>query len=102
MQNIKEEAIFERLLEAGIEPIEFESENGELTISVHPNDINNAKDIIEQIDANVEYELDEVGMFAKNKVELNAEDMEVFDKLYHMLDEIDDVTAIYHNVIGRD
>ena len=94
----KEEEIFESLLEAGIEPIEFENIEGELTISVHPNDINKTKDIIEKIEPNVEYELDEVGMFAKDEVELNSEDLEVFDKLYKMLDEIEDVTDIYHNV----
>ena len=98
----KEEEIFEGLLEAGIEPIEFESADGELTISVHPNDANNAKDVIESIEPNVEYELDEVGMYPKNKVDLNAEDLETFDKLYKMLDEIEDVTDIYHNVNGRD
>ena len=98
----KEEEIFESLLEAGIEPIEFENIEGELTISVHPNDINKTKDIIEKIEPNVEYELDEVGMFAKDEVELNSEDLEVFDKLYKMLDEIEDVTEIYHNVKGRD
>ena len=98
----KEEEIFESLLEAGIEPIEFENIEGELTISVHPNDINKTKDIIEKIEPNVEYELDEVGMFAKDEVELNSEDLEVFDKLYKMLDEIEDVTDIYNNVKGRD
>ena len=98
----KEEEIFEGLLEAGIEPIEFESADGELTISVHPNDANNAKDVIESVEPNVEYELDEVGMYPKNKVDLNAEDLETFDKLYKMLDEIEDVTDIYHNVNGRD
>ena len=98
----KEEEIFESLLEAGIEPIEFENIEGELTISVHPNDINKTKDIIEKIEPNVEYELDEVGMFDKDEVELNSEDLEVFDKLYKMLDEIEDVTDIYHNVKGRD
>ena len=98
----KEEEMFESLLEAGIEPIEFENIEGELTISVHPNDINKTKDIIEKIEPNVEYELDEVGMFAKDEVELNSEDLEVFDKLYKMLDEIEDVTDIYHNVKGRD
>jgi len=41
-------------------------------------------------------------MYPKNKVDLNAEDLETFDKLYKMLDEIEDVTDIYHNVNGRD
>ena len=98
----KEEEIFERLLDAGIEPTEFENIEGELTISLHPNDSNKAKDIIESINGTTEYELDEVGMYAKDEVELNTEDLEVFDKLYKLLDEIEDVTEIYHNVKGRD
>ena len=98
----KEEEIFEGLLEAGIEPIEFENIDGELTISIHPNDLNNTKDVLEKIEPNIEYELDEVGMFPKNEVDLNEEDLETFDKLYKMLDEIEDVTEIYHNVKGRD
>ena len=98
----KEEEIFGCLLDAGIEPTEFENTEGELTISLHPNDSNKAKDIIESINGITEYELDEVGMYAKDEVELNAEDLEVFDKLYKLLDEIEDVTEIYHNVKGRD
>ena len=98
----KEESIFEGLLEAGIEPIEFETIDGELTISVSPNDINNTKDVIENILGNVEYEVDEVGMYAKNMCDLNPEDLELFDKLYKLLDDVEDVTEIYHNVNGRD
>jgi len=37
-------------------------------------------------------------MFPKEKTELIGEDKEVFEKLYNMLDDIDDVTEIYHNV----
>lgn len=98
----KEEEIFEALLEAGIEPTEFENVDSELTISVHPNDINNTKDIIEKIVGTVEYDFDEVGMFAKNMVDLSPEDLIEFDKLYKLLDEVEDVTEIYHNVNGRD
>ncbi len=101
-KTTEEEAIFEKLLENGIEPVEFENENGELTISVHPNDINNTKDIVESIIGQVEYEYDETGMFAKNEIELSSEDLETFDKLYKLLDEIEDVTEIYHNVSNRD
>ena len=37
-------------------------------------------------------------MYPKDYISLEGEDREVFDKLYNMLDEIDDVTAIYTNV----
>lgn len=98
----KEEEIFEALLESGIEPTEYEINDGELFISVHPNDINNTKDTIESIEPNVEYIVDEVGNYPRDKVTLNEEDLEVFDKLYKMLDEIEDVTDIYHNVSNHD
>ena len=97
----KEEEIFEKLLDNGIEPLEFEKEDDELVISLEPNNVNKAKDVIESIIPNIEYDLDEVGMYPKNKVELSNEDLEQFDKLYNMLDEIEDVTEIYHNVSNR-
>lgn len=98
----KEEEIFEALLENGIEPTEYEINDNELFISVHPNDINNTKDTIESIVPNVEYIVDEVGNYPRDKVTLNEEDLEVFDKLYKMLDEIEDITDIYHNVNNHD
>ncbi len=98
----KDDDILMALLDEGIEPVEFESEEGELTISVHPNDINKTKDIVEKIMGNIEYLFDMVGNFPKEKVELHGEDLEVFDRLYKLLDDIEDVTEIYHNVMGRD
>ena len=41
-------------------------------------------------------------MFAKDEIELSSEDLEIFDKLYKLLDDIEDVTEIYHNVKDRD
>lgn len=98
----EEEKVFESLLEVGIEPVEFDKVDTELNISIHPNDINKTKDVIESIIPNVEYEVDEVGMFAKDEIELSSEDLEIFDKLYKLLDDIEDVTEIYHNVKDRD
>ena len=94
----KEDEIFEALLNEGIEIIDFENEVGEITISSTPADAHQVKDIIEKIIPNVEYELDEVGMYAKDKITLEGEDLEVFNRLYSLLDEIEDVTEIYHNV----
>lgn len=93
-----EEEIFNALLEEGIEPVDYEKENDEIVISVNPSDHNKVKDVLEKMIPNVEYELDEEGMYAKDKVSLEGEDLETFHKLYKMLDEIDDVTDIYHNV----
>ena len=94
----KSEEVFETLLNEGIEIIDFEEEDGFINITTNPRDFDKVKDTIETLIPNVDYEIDQVGMFAKEKTTLEGEDKEVFEKLYNMLDNIDDVTEIYHNV----
>lgn len=97
-----EEKIFNALIENDIDFMDFENENGVITISVNPNLQHKLKDVLESTVKDIVYDYDEVGYFAKEKVELNAEDKEIFDKLIHILEEVDDVTNIYHNVIEND
>ena len=92
------EEIFNALLENGIEPVDFEMEDDEVVITLNPSDHNKAKDVLEKLIPGVEYELDEEGMYAKDKVTLEGEDLELFQRLIGLLDDIDDVTDIYHNV----
>ena len=50
------------------------------------------RELIESIEPNVDYEIDECGWYAKDLVTLEGEDLELFNKLYNMLDDIEDVT----------
>ena len=93
-----EEEILMSLLDAGVEPITEEFENNTMTIAVNPTDQHKLKDVIESILPNVDYEIDEIGWYPKEEVELTDEDKELFERLYDLLDAIDDVTDIYHNV----
>ena len=93
-----EEKILDTLLNAGIDLIDIENEDGEITLTLHPGDMNKAKDELEKIIPNIDYEIDEVGMYPKEKITLTVEDQEVFDKLYKLLDDIEDVSEIYTNV----
>ncbi len=94
----KEEEIFNALLDNGIDVIDFENEEGMLTISVNPKEQHKLKDTIESIIPNVVYEYDETGWYAKDKVNLPNEELEEFQKLINLLNEVEDVTNIYHNV----
>ena len=93
-----DDEILEVLLNAGIEIVDIEKEDGYVTISLNPSDMNSAKDEIEKIIPNVDYEVDEVGMYAKDKIILEGEDKEIFDRLYNILEDIEDVSQIYTNV----
>ncbi len=93
-----DEKVFDCLLNAGIEIIDIENEDGIITISLNPGDANKAKDELDKIIPNIDYEIDEVGMYAKEMIDLEGEDKEIFDRLYKMLDEIEDVSEIWTNV----
>lgn len=93
-----DDEILEVLLNAGIEIVDIEKEDGYITVSLNPSDMNSAKDEIEKIIPNVDYEIDEVGMYAKDKITLEGEDKEIFDRLYNILEDIEDVSQIYTNV----
>lgn len=93
-----DEEIMLSLLDAGIEIIDIETEEDEIIITSKPSDASKVKDELEKIIPNIEYTLDEIGWYAKEKVTLEGEDKEVFERLLSLLDNIDDVTEVYHNV----
>lgn len=86
------------LLDAGIEIVDLESVDDEVIITAKPSDASNIKDTLESLIPNIEYTLDEIGWYAKEKCTLEGEDLEVFERLLSMLEAIDDVTEVYHNV----
>lgn len=90
--------ILEELLNNEIDVQEFEEEDELFVISVLPNEFTITKDVLENIIPDIDYEIDEVGMFAKEKVILEGESLELFNKLLTMLEDIEDVNEIYHNV----
>ena len=94
-----EEEILELLLNAGIEINDIESMDGEIILSMNPSDMNKVKDELEKNIKDIDYVIDEVGMYAKDKITLEGEVLEIFNKLYKMLDDIEDVSEIYTNVI---
>lgn len=98
LKTDKGEELFEKLLDAGINLVDFEDEDGYVLMSVSPSEFSALKSEVEKIIPNPDYDVDEIGMYAKNKVTLEGEDLELFNRLYNLLDEIEDVTDIYHNV----
>ena len=95
----KEEDILMALLDAGIEPLECETDDeGMLNISVNYVDNVKTREIIESIEPDVDFDVDETGWYAKDEITLEGEDLELYNRLYDLLDEIDDVTDIFTNV----
>lgn len=98
IKTLDADHICELLLDAGIELVDFESEDGEALITAKPSDVSKIKDVLEHNVENLEYTIDEIGWYPKEKVKLEGEDLEVFERLLSLLENIDDVTEVYHNV----
>ena len=97
-KGLNEEETMETLLENDADFIDIEIDEGETVVYGHPNDLFNIKEAISKKLPNIEFDMDEITYIAKDKVVLTGEDKETFDKLLTMLDDIEDVQHIYHNV----
>lgn len=93
------EEILDALIEHNIDVLDLEEENGYITISVNPNLTHQLKDVIESIIKDVSYEVDETGYYVKDSVTLNDEDLVDFKRLLTLLDDVEDVSDVYHNII---
>ncbi|MDD4608505.1 MAG: YebC/PmpR family DNA-binding transcriptional regulator [Bacilli bacterium] len=99
VKDLDEEAALNVLIENDIDIDDIEVINGCTTIYGNPQDLYRIKEAINSIMPNTEFEIDEITMIPQMKVELSGEDLEQFNKMYEMLEEVEDVQNIYHNVL---
>ena len=85
------------LIENDVDVKDIEEEDG-IVIYGDPQDLFKIKESITKILPNVTFDMDEITMLAKEKVELSGEDLDLFKKLLTMLDDVEDVSNVYHNV----
>ena len=86
------------LIENDIDIIDIEEDDESIIIYGNQSDLFKIKDAISSVLKNVEFDMDEITTLPKEKVELYGEDLEVFKKILAMLDDVEDVSRVYHNV----
>ncbi len=102
--EMDEETLLESLLEAEIDVIELEKDENTFEMQVPINQFHETKEQLDTIlGEDQEYKVFEITMLAQEMVELeNQEDKDTFNKLITMLEDVDDVQNIYHNVSNLD
>ena len=85
------------LIENDVDVKDIEEDDG-IVIYGDPQDLFKIKESITKALPNVTFDMDEITMLAKEKVELTVEDLDLFKKLLTMLDDVEDVSNVYHNV----
>ena len=94
-----EEAVLDALIMAVVDVKELECDDGSMTVYVEPTDLYKAKDAIDGVYPDINYDVLESQMMPQEYVTLEDEEqLMLFNHLVNLLDEVDDVQRVYHNV----
>jgi YebC/PmpR family DNA-binding regulatory protein len=97
-ESTEEEKILDCLIENEVDVSDLSLDDGIITISVAPNDLYKAKGAVESILPDVHFDVLENTMVPQSYIRVEGEDKDMFERLLSMLDAIDDVQEVYHNV----
>lgn len=98
VKDMTEDEAMEALIMAEVDAKEIEAEDGNVNIYGDPSDLYRIKDAIVAVKEDAEFIIDEVTMLPNETTTLEGEDLEMFEKLLSMLDDVEDVQKVYHNV----
>ena len=94
-----EEAMLDNLIMAEVEVTDLEVEDGMMTVYTAPNDFFKAQTAITEMLGEIEFDVCELTMLPDEYVTVdNADDKVLWDRLLTLLNDVDDVQKIYHNV----
>ena len=97
-KGLSEEQAMEVLIEADVNMQDIETDQGLTVIYGDPQDLFKIKDAITKALPTVDFAVEEIAMVPKETIEITGEDLELFNKLLSLLDEVEDVQNVYHNV----
>ena len=92
-----EEAALEALLEADVDVIEIENEEGRITVFAPHTEYAKARQALLDALRETEFEVDEIQFVPQTTTPVEGDDMVLFDKLVDALNDLDDVQNVYHN-----
>ncbi|MGB1173664.1 MAG: YebC/PmpR family DNA-binding transcriptional regulator [Marinobacterium sp.] len=92
-----EDAVLEALMEADVDVTDLENEEGMLTAFAAPTDYFKAKTALTEMGI-TDLEVEEIQWVPNSYTEISEEDQVLFDKFLGMLEGLDDVQHVYHNV----
>ncbi len=97
-KGIDEEAVLEILINNDIDIIEIEVDKSNIILYGHPKDIDNIKNSLLAFKPNIIFDIDEIIMLPQQTIKITGEPLNNFNKLLQILEDIEDVNEIYHNV----
>ena len=97
-RGLTEDETLEALINGEVDA-EIELDNDTVTLYGNPQDLFKIKNAIIEYKKDIIFDIDELTTLPKEKVVLTGEDLEQFKKLLQLLDNVEDVQNVYHNVV---
>ncbi len=97
-KNDDEEAVLEALLMTDVDVTDIENDDGKITVFAPNNEYFKVKQALTEAFGEIDFEVDEIQFLAKSCSPIAGDNVEMFDKFLDMLNDLDDVQNIYHNV----
>lgn len=91
------EEITETLILNDVDVWDINEEDDVIEVLVNPTSYGKTRDTLYSLGIK-EFNISEIQMIPNDKVTLNAEDTEVFKRIIDMLEDVQDVQEVYHNV----
>jgi transcriptional/translational regulatory protein YebC/TACO1 len=93
-----EEAVLEALVAGDVDVSDIESDGGNITVFAPPTEYAKAKQALAAAFGEIEYEVDEIQFIPQNYIQLTGDDAMLFEKFVNLLDDVEDVQRVFHNV----
>lgn len=93
-----EEAALDALMMADVDVTDIESDDGKITVFAPNNEYFKAKKSLTDALGEVDFEVDEIQFLPTSTSAISADDAEMFDNFLEMLNDLDDVQNVFHNV----
>ncbi|RLA39315.1 MAG: YebC/PmpR family DNA-binding transcriptional regulator [Gammaproteobacteria bacterium] len=94
----EEDAVLEALMEADIDVSDIESEGGKVTVFTPNTEYFKAKQAISDSFGEVDFDVDEIQFIPQSPAPLGEEEQVALDNFIDMLEYLEDVQNVYHNV----
>jgi len=93
-----EDAVLDALLSADVDVTDIESEDGKITVFTPQADYAKAKQALTDSLGVTDFEVDEIQFVPRSSTTISGDDIALFDKFLDMLNDLDDVQNVYHDV----
>lgn len=95
--NKDADELLEALMEAEVEVRDVIQEDDQAIVYAEPSDFLSVRDALEQLGI-TEFSVAEIEMIPQSEVTLTGDDLRLFERMLHALEDNEDVQKVYHNV----